>query len=110
MREELIKCSRSVRSRIQPWISVPCGIGIGHTTTIKACNDLAKAAEPLQRLTLIDFLSVSRYEHQSISNFCAWRVPDVPRSARSSRLIYQPTNQSNYAKTRQLHRRRMDKR
>ena len=46
MRGDLTKRSRAIRERIDRWVGIPCGIGIGHTKTLaKLANHIAKSAE-----------------------------------------------------------------
>ena len=46
VRGDLTKRSRAVRDRINQWIGIPCGVGIGTTKTLaKLANHIAKTAE-----------------------------------------------------------------
>lgn len=46
VRGDLTKRSHDIRSRINQWVGIPCGIGIGHTKTLaKLANHIAKTAE-----------------------------------------------------------------
>lgn len=46
VRGDLTKRSRAIRERIDRWVGIPCGIGIGHTKTLaKLANHIAKSAE-----------------------------------------------------------------
>ena len=46
VRGDLTKRSRAVRDRINQWIGIPCGVGIGTTKTLaKLANHIAKSAE-----------------------------------------------------------------
>lgn len=46
VRGDLTKRSRAVRDRINQWIGIPCGVGIGATKTLaKLANHIAKTAE-----------------------------------------------------------------
>ena len=46
MRGDLTKRSRAIRERIDRWVGIPCGVGIGQTKTLaKLANYIAKTAE-----------------------------------------------------------------
>ncbi len=46
VRGDLTKRSRAIRERIDRWVGIPCGIGIGQTKTLaKLANHIAKTAE-----------------------------------------------------------------
>ncbi len=46
VRGDLTKRSHAIRSRINQWVGIPCGIGIGQTKTLaKLANHIAKTAE-----------------------------------------------------------------
>ena len=46
MRGDLTKRSRAIRERIDRWVGIPCGVGIGQTKTrAKLANYIAKTAE-----------------------------------------------------------------
>lgn len=46
LRGDLTKRSRAIRERIDRWVGIPCGVGIGQTKTLaKLANYIAKTAE-----------------------------------------------------------------
>ena len=46
VRGDLTKRAHAIRARINQWVGIPCGVGIGQTKTLaKLANHIAKTAE-----------------------------------------------------------------